>query len=90
MVATDDWDSFVSAFGEDNHEGGKEHTVGIEGNNCRLRHRMNRSISVEGAFGVEKEDYHFRQFMTRGKGGVRRELLLLCFGYNVNKLHHKI
>jgi hypothetical protein len=30
--------------------------------------------------------------MTRGKGGVRCELLLLllCFGYNVNKLHHKI
>ncbi|MDR2343328.1 MAG: transposase [Spirochaetaceae bacterium] len=47
---------------------------------------------MEGAFGVEKEDYHFRRFMTRGKGGVRCELLLLllCFGYNVNKLHHKI
>jgi IS1 family transposase len=44
MVATDDWDSFVSAFGEDNHEVGKEHTVGIEGNNCRLRHRIRRAF----------------------------------------------
>ncbi|MDR2433272.1 MAG: transposase [Treponema sp.] len=51
--------------------------------------RVNRSIPVEGAFGVETEDYHFRRFMTRGKGGVRYELLL-CFGYKVNKLHHKI
>jgi hypothetical protein len=52
--------------------------------------RVNRSIQVEGAFGVEKEDYHFRRFMTRGNCGVKCELLLLCFGYNVNKLPHKI
>ncbi|MDR2304180.1 MAG: transposase [Treponema sp.] len=52
--------------------------------------RVNRSIQAEGAFGVEKEDYHFRRFMTRGKAGVRGELFLLCFGYNVNKPHHKI
>jgi IS1 family transposase len=44
MVATDDWDSFISAFGEDNHEVGKEYTVGIEGNNCRLRHRVRRTF----------------------------------------------
>jgi IS1 family transposase/transposase-like protein len=44
LVATDDWDSFVSAFGEDNHEVGKEYTVGIEGNNCRLRHRVRRAF----------------------------------------------
>lgn len=29
--------------------------------------RMNRSIQVEGAFGVLKEDYGFRKFLTRGK-----------------------
>jgi IS1 family transposase len=34
-IATDDWDSFVSAFAEDNHDTGNKHTVGIEGNNCR-------------------------------------------------------
>jgi hypothetical protein len=31
-----------------------------------------------------------RRFLTRGKGGVMGELLLVCFGYNVNKLYHKI
>ncbi|MDR2783900.1 MAG: IS1 family transposase [Treponema sp.] len=38
-IATDDWDSFLSAFAEDQHEHGKAYTVGIEGNNCRLRIR---------------------------------------------------
>jgi len=41
-IATDDWDSFIKIFTKDIHDVGKEHTVGIEGNNCRLRHRMRR------------------------------------------------
>jgi transposase len=52
--------------------------------------RMNRSIQVEGAFGVLKEDMGFRQFLLRGKLKVETELLLLCMAYNVNKLHNKI
>ena len=52
--------------------------------------RMNRSIQVEGAFGVLKEDHGFRRFLMRGKKNVRTEYLLLCLGYNVNKLHAKI
>jgi hypothetical protein len=52
--------------------------------------RMNRSIQVEGAFGVLKEDYGFRRFLTRGKQNVGIEFLLLSLGYNINKLHHKI
>jgi hypothetical protein len=52
--------------------------------------RVNRSIPVEGAFGVTKADSRFRRFMTRGKAGVRGELFPLCFGYKANKLHHKI
>ena len=52
--------------------------------------RVNRSIQSEGAFGVLKEDRQFDRFLTRGKQNVRTELLLLCFGYNVNKLHAKI
>ena len=52
--------------------------------------RKNRSIQVEGAFGVLKQDYGFRKFLTRGKIQVTVELLLLCFGYNVQKLHNKI
>lgn len=52
--------------------------------------RMNRSIQVEGAFGVLKEDYGFRRFLTRGNENVKTEFTLLCFGYNINKLHNKI
>lgn len=52
--------------------------------------RTNRSIQVEGAFGVLKEDYGFRRFLSRGKRNVKTEFILLCFGYNINKLHAKI
>ena len=52
--------------------------------------RMNRSIQSEGAFGVLKQDRQFDRFLTKGKPNVTTELLLLCFGYNVNKLHAKI
>jgi transposase len=52
--------------------------------------RINRSIQSEGAFGVLKYDRQFDRFLTRGKVNVTTELLLLCFGYNVNKLHAKI
>ncbi|BCZ49464.1 transposase [Clostridium gelidum] len=52
--------------------------------------RMNRSIQVEGAFGVLKSDYEFNRFLTRGKNSVKTEFILLCFGYNINKLHLKI
>ena len=55
-----------------------------------IRLRINRSIQVEGAFGVLKEDRQFDRFLTRGKQNVKTELILLCFGYNVNKLHNKI
>ena len=52
--------------------------------------RVNRSIQVEGAFGVLKEDMDFRQFLLRGQVKVSTELLLLSMAYNVNKLHNKI
>lgn len=52
--------------------------------------RVNRSIQVEGAFGVLKSDYNFTRFLTRGKISVKTEFMLLCFGYNINKLHSKI
>lgn len=55
-----------------------------------IRYRMNRSIQVEGAFGVIKSDYGFRRFMTSGKINVKIEFLLLSMGYNINKLHAKI
>lgn len=51
--------------------------------------RMNRSIQVEGAFGVINEDFGFRRFFMRVNIKVRTEFLLMAFGYNVNKLHNK-
>ena len=51
--------------------------------------RTNRSIQVEGAFGVLKEDMGFRRFLTRGTDNVRNEIILLCLAYNIQKLHNK-
>lgn len=59
-------------------------------NETGIKYRMNRSIQVEGAFGVLKNDYGFQRFLLRGKTKVKLEILLLCFGYNINKLHAKI
>lgn len=52
--------------------------------------RVNRSIQVEGAFGVLKEDYGFRRFLRRGEANVFTEILLYAMAYNVNKLHNKM
>lgn len=52
--------------------------------------RMNRSIQVEGAFGVIKWDHEFNRFLRRGKNNVKTEFMLLCLAYNVRKLHSKI
>lgn len=52
--------------------------------------RTNRSIQSEGAFGVIKENYKFRQFLLRGNKKVLTEISLLAIAYNINKYHHKI
>jgi IS1 family transposase len=44
QICTDNWESFVTTFKENNHVIGKMHTVGIEGNNCLLRHRIRRAF----------------------------------------------
>ena len=46
---------------------------------------MNRSIQVEGAFGLIKNDFGFRRFLTTGKENVRIELLFLALGFNLKK-----
>jgi transposase len=51
--------------------------------------RMNRSIQVEGAFGVIKEDYRFRRFLTRGKPKTETQFFLLSFAFNVQKYFNK-
>ena len=52
--------------------------------------RTNRSIQSEGAFGVIKENYKFRQFLLRGKKKVVTEITLFAIAYNINKYHSKI
>lgn len=52
--------------------------------------RMNRSIQVEGAFGVLKQDYGFRRFLRRGETDVFTEVLLYAMAYNLSKLHNKM
>ncbi|KAA6320902.1 hypothetical protein EZS27_029384 [termite gut metagenome] len=49
-VCTDAWDSFISVFKQDNHIIGKADTKGIEGNNCRLRHRIQRAFGKTCCF----------------------------------------
>jgi IS1 family transposase len=49
-IYTDCWESFNRAFSGDNHVRGKENTVGIEGNNCQLRHRIRRAFRKTGCF----------------------------------------
>lgn len=60
-IATDDWGAFIKIFAEDIHDIGKEHTVGIEGNNCRLRHRMRRIFRKTCNFS-KKLINHFKAF----------------------------
>jgi insertion element IS1 protein InsB len=43
-IHMDDWRSFKKVFGSESCRIGKVHTVGIEGNNCRLRHRIRRAF----------------------------------------------
>jgi len=43
-IACDEWESFLSAFGDKVLLRGKKHTQGIEGNNCRMRHRIRRAF----------------------------------------------
>ena len=51
--------------------------------------RINRSIQSEGAFGVIKQNYAFRQFLLRGNKKVMNEMVLVAMAYNINKLHAK-
>ncbi|MBQ7982997.1 MAG: transposase [Clostridia bacterium] len=52
--------------------------------------RVNRSIQVEGAFGVLKQDYAFRRFLFRGKRNIEMQFFLLAFAFNIQKLCNRI
>lgn len=51
--------------------------------------RMCRSIQVEGAFALLKNDFGFRRFLTRGKTNVRTEIFFLSLAFNLKKLWMK-
>jgi transposase len=51
--------------------------------------RMQRSIQVEGAFGVIKEVFKVRRFRRTLTENVRLEFLLTAIGYNLAKYHNK-
>lgn len=46
---------------------------------------MNRSIQVEGAFAVLKEDMKLRKLKVRSKKSVLKEICLFCIAYNFNR-----
>jgi IS1 family transposase len=60
-IATDNRDSFVTVFKDKNHLIGKKYTVGIEGNNCRLRHRIRRAFRKTCCFS-KKMINHLKAF----------------------------
>lgn len=49
--------------------------------------KIQRSVQVEGAFGVIKQDFRFTRFHRRGMKNVKMEFLLVCLGYNLKKFH---
>ena len=53
------------------------------------RQRLCRSIQVEGAFGLLKNDFGFRRFLTWGKANIRTELFLLALAFDLKKLWRK-
>lgn len=61
LIASDNWDSFVAAFKECKQLVGKFFTVGIEGNNCRIRHRVRRGFRRSCNFSKKLEN-HFKAF----------------------------
>ncbi len=55
-----------------------------------IRLRVNRSIQVEGAFGVIKQDMGFKRFLTRGKQKTETQFYILAFAFNVMKLQSRL
>ena len=52
-----------------------------------IRMKIQRSVQVEGAFGVIKQDVGFTRFHRKGMKNVKMEFLLVCLGYNLKKFH---
>ena len=51
--------------------------------------RMNRSIQVEGTFGIIKNDRWYKRIVRRGIKSVQLEVYLVSLGHNLYKFHNK-
>lgn len=60
-IPSDNGSAFLKAFQDDEHQEGKIYTAGIEGNNCRLRHRIRRAVRKTCCFS-KKMLYHLKAF----------------------------
>jgi len=49
--------------------------------------KKQRSIQVEGVFGVIKQDMKFTRFTRKGLRNAKMEFLIVCIGYNLRKYH---
>jgi len=63
--ARGDWDSFISASAGVATSYGKQYTQGIEGSNCRLRHRIRRAFR-RGCNFSKKLVNHLKAFSQAG------------------------
>ena len=54
-----------------------------------IRIRVSRSIQVEGAFALMKEDYRFRRFLTFRRENIRTELFYFALGFDLRKRYNK-
>ena len=54
-----------------------------------IKLRVNRSIQVEGAFGVIKQDFGFRRFLTRGKQKTETQFYLIALAFDIEKLYNR-
>jgi archaellin len=59
------------------------------GSELGIKLRTQRSIQVEGAFGILKEDMKFRRFTRTMFSGIKLELNMIAIGYNLKKFHNK-
>jgi len=60
-IASANWAAFLKAFQDDEHQVGKQYTVDIERNNCRLRQRIRRAVRKTCCFS-KKMLYHLKAF----------------------------
>ena len=51
--------------------------------------RMNRSIQVEGTFGVLKQNMNFKRFKYRESSKTKVEALPFAIAYNLRNYFHK-